>query len=78
MTTEQRKIDRSIGNARILDSPKIALDTYDLANLFREERITVISGFYSPMEEKYLRILLRSLHPVIWCMACGSGDGGKE
>ena len=83
MTTEQRKIDRSIGNSSILDSPKLALfcsvrcpgklilDTYDLAKHFREERITVISGFHSPMEQECLRILLRSPNHVIWCLARG-------
>jgi predicted Rossmann fold nucleotide-binding protein DprA/Smf involved in DNA uptake len=49
----------------------LILDTYDLAKHFREKGITVISGFHSPMEEECLRILLRSQHPVIWCLARG-------
>ena len=48
---------------------KLILDTYDLCQRFRAEGITVISGFHSPMEEECLRILLRSPHPVIWCLA---------
>jgi predicted Rossmann fold nucleotide-binding protein DprA/Smf involved in DNA uptake len=72
---------QTIGDAAILDRPKVALfcsvkcpgklilDTYDLAKRFRDEGVTVISGFHSPMEEECLRILLRSPHPVIWCLA---------
>lgn len=71
----------SHGDMSLLERPKIALfcsakcpgklilDTYDLAKHFREESITVISGFHSPMEEECLRILLRSPHPVVWCLA---------
>lgn len=74
---------RTTGDATILNRPKIALfcsvkcpgklilDTYDLAKRFREDGITVISGFHSPMEQECLRILLRSPHPVIWCLARG-------
>jgi predicted Rossmann fold nucleotide-binding protein DprA/Smf involved in DNA uptake len=74
---------QSTGNASILTRPKIALfcsvkcpgklilDTYDLAKRLREEGITVISGFHSPMEQECLRILLRSPNPVIWCLARG-------
>ena len=73
----------SMGNAAILDRPMVALlcsekcpgklilDTYDLAKLFRKQGVTVISGFHSPMEEECLRILLRSPHPVVWCLARG-------
>ena len=74
---------QTIGNAAVLDRPKVALfcsakcpgklilDTYDLAKQFREQGVTVISGFHSPMKEECLRILLRSPHPVIWCLARG-------
>ncbi len=70
-----------VGDAAILDRPKVALfcsvkcpgklilDTYDLAKRFRDKGVTVISGFHSPMEQECLRILLRSPHPVIWCLA---------
>lgn len=50
---------------------KLILDTYDLAKQFRDQGVTVISGFHSPMEEECLRILLRSPHPVVWCLARG-------
>jgi len=72
-----------VGDATILDHPKVALfcsvkcpgklilDTYDLAKRFRDEGVTVISGFHSPMEQECLRILLRSPHTVIWCLARG-------
>jgi len=77
----ERKILESLGDAAILERPMVALlcsakcpgklilDTYDLARQFRERGITVISGFHSPMEEECLRILLRSPHPVVWCLA---------
>ena len=73
----------SAGNAAILDRPMVALlcsakcpgklilDTCDLARQFREQGVTVISGFHSPMEEECLRILLRSPYPVVWCLARG-------
>lgn len=50
---------------------KLILDTYDLAKCLRDDGVTVISGFHSPMEQECLRILLRSPHPVIWCLARG-------
>jgi predicted Rossmann fold nucleotide-binding protein DprA/Smf involved in DNA uptake len=50
---------------------KLILDTYDLAKHFRSEGITVISGFHSPMEQECLRILIRSPHPAVWCLARG-------
>ena len=74
---------QTIGDASILNRPKIALfcsvkcpgklilETYDLAKRFRNEGTLVISGFHSPMEQECLRILLRSQHPVIWCLARG-------
>lgn len=71
------------GDEEVLNRPKVALfcsvkcpgklilDTYDLAKRFRDEGVPVISGFHSPMEQECLRILLRSTHPVIWCLARG-------
>jgi predicted Rossmann fold nucleotide-binding protein DprA/Smf involved in DNA uptake len=47
----------------------LILQTYDLARQLRDERITVISGFYSPMEKECLSLLLRGKQPVIWCPA---------
>ena len=74
---------QAMGAATILDRPKVALlcsakcpgklilDTYDLAKQFRDQGVTVISGFHSLMGEECLRILLRSPHPVVWCLARG-------
>lgn len=74
---------RIVGDAAILDRSRVALfcsvkcpgalilETYDLAKRFRQEEVTVISGFHSPMEQECLRILLRSPHPTIWCLARG-------
>lgn len=73
----------TLGDTAVLDRPKVALfcsakcpgklilDTYDLAKRFRETGVTVLSGFHSPMEQECLRILLRSPHPVVWCLARG-------
>jgi predicted Rossmann fold nucleotide-binding protein DprA/Smf involved in DNA uptake len=45
------------------------LQTYNLAQKWRDQGVTVISGFHSPMERECLNILLRSPHPVIICPA---------
>lgn len=50
---------------------KLILETYELAKRFRDEGVTVISGFHSPMEQECLRILLRATQPVVWCLARG-------
>jgi hypothetical protein len=71
------------GNADILKRPKIALlcsgkcpgqlirDAHDLAQRLRDAGVTVISGFHSPMERECLGVLIRSPHPVVWCLARG-------
>ncbi|MEI6646421.1 MAG: DNA-processing protein DprA [bacterium] len=81
--TEDHKRLHISGDASVLDDPmvslfcsvkcpgKLILDTYDLAKHFRSEGITVISGFHSPMEQECLRILIRSPHPTVWCLARG-------
>ena len=72
-----------LGNAALPAGPKVALlcsvkcpgkvilDTYDLCQHLRDRGVIVVSGFHSPMEQECLRILLRSPHPVIWCLARG-------
>jgi hypothetical protein len=72
-----------MGNAGILKNRKVALlcsskcpgkladETYDLVQKLRDAGVTVISGFHSPMEKECLKILLRSPHPVVWCLARG-------
>lgn len=45
------------------------LRTHDAARRMRDEGVTVISGFHSPIEKECLRILLRGRQPVIVCPA---------
>lgn len=45
------------------------LRTHDAARRLRDEGVTVISGFHSPIERECLRILLRGRQPVIICPA---------
>jgi predicted Rossmann fold nucleotide-binding protein DprA/Smf involved in DNA uptake len=45
------------------------LRTHDTARRLRDEGITVISGFHSPIEKDCLRILLRGTQPIIVCPA---------
>lgn len=42
---------------------------YDYAKKLRDDGVTVISGFHSPVEKECLRILLRGTQPVIICPA---------
>lgn len=45
------------------------LRAHDAARRMRDEGVTVISGFHSPIERECLRILLRGSQPVIICPA---------
>jgi len=45
------------------------LRAHDAARRMRDEGVTVISGFHSPIERECLRILLRGRQPVIICPA---------
>ncbi len=45
------------------------LRVHDFARRMRDEGVTVISGFHSPLEKECLRILLRGKQPVIICQA---------
>lgn len=45
------------------------LRAHDAARRMRDEGITVISGFHSPIEKECLRILLRGKQPIIICPA---------
>lgn len=70
-----------IGQADILSKNKLAffcsvkspgdiiLKTFDYAKRLRQQNITVISGFHSPMEQECLRILLKGTQPIIICPA---------
>lgn len=43
------------------------LQAHDMARRLRDQGITVISGFHSPIEKECLRILLRGNQPIIIC-----------
>ena len=70
-----------IGRSDILNNNKLAffcsvkspgeiiLKTFDYAKQLRQDNITVISGFHSPMEQECLRILLKGTQPIIICPA---------
>ncbi|TRZ90745.1 MAG: hypothetical protein D4R84_15670 [Rhodocyclaceae bacterium] len=45
------------------------LRAHDAARRMRDEGVTVISGFHSPIEQECLRILLRGKQPIIVCPA---------
>ena len=45
------------------------LRTHDAARRMRDDGVTVISGFHSPIEKECLRILLRGKQQVIVCAA---------
>jgi len=45
------------------------LGAYDTARKLRDEGVTVVSGFHSPVEKECLRILLRGKQPIIICLA---------
>ena len=45
------------------------LRAHDTARRLRDEGVTVISGFHSPIERECLRILLRGRQPIIICPA---------
>lgn len=68
-----------IGPAELLAGPKVAvfcsartpgeaiLRAHDAARRMRDEGVTVISGFHSPIEQECLKILLRGKQPIIIC-----------
>jgi predicted Rossmann fold nucleotide-binding protein DprA/Smf involved in DNA uptake len=72
---------QALGNADVLKGEKVALfcstrcpgelilKAYDLAKKLRDDGVTVISGFHSPVEKECLRILLRGKQPIIICPA---------
>jgi predicted Rossmann fold nucleotide-binding protein DprA/Smf involved in DNA uptake len=47
----------------------ILLQVHDLAQQWRTDGVTVISGFHSPVEQECLAVLLRGPGPVIVCPA---------
>ncbi len=71
----------AIGNLNLLTQKTIALfcsikcpgdlilKTYDLTQALRDNRIAVISGFHSPIEQDCLKILQRGTQPILHCPA---------
>ncbi|MDP2605510.1 MAG: DNA-processing protein DprA [Deltaproteobacteria bacterium] len=71
----------AIGNVEILGKRKVGLfcsvrcpgdailGAYDSARKLRDDGVTVVSGFHSPVEKECLRILLRGKQPIIICLA---------
>jgi predicted Rossmann fold nucleotide-binding protein DprA/Smf involved in DNA uptake len=71
----------AIGSPEILGEKKVGLfcsvrcpgdailGAYDSARKLRDESVTVVSGFHSPVEKECLRILLRGKQPIIVCLA---------
>jgi len=45
------------------------LRAHDAARRMRDEGVTIISGFHSPIERECLRILLRGKQPIVVCPA---------
>jgi predicted Rossmann fold nucleotide-binding protein DprA/Smf involved in DNA uptake len=48
---------------------KVILRTQGMANRWRNEGVTVVSGFHSPLEREVLRILGRGSRPIVVCPA---------
>jgi predicted Rossmann fold nucleotide-binding protein DprA/Smf involved in DNA uptake len=75
----------AIGAVEILEAHKVGLfcsvrcpgdvilGAYDSARKLRDEGVTVVSGFHSPVEKECLRILLRGKQPIIICLARAFG-----
>jgi predicted Rossmann fold nucleotide-binding protein DprA/Smf involved in DNA uptake len=73
----------SVGNADLIRQEKLALfcsarcpgrlilQTYDLAQRFRQSGLVIMGGFHTPMEKECLSILLRGPAPVMVCPARG-------
>jgi predicted Rossmann fold nucleotide-binding protein DprA/Smf involved in DNA uptake len=71
----------ALGAVASLSQPKTALfcsvrcpgeailRAYDTAQKLRDDGVTVVSGFHSPVEKECLRILLRGKQPIIICLA---------
>ena len=75
----------TVGPLALLAAPRTALfcsarapgdailRAHDAARRLRDEAVTVISGFHSPLEKECLRILLRGRQPIIICPARAIG-----
>ena len=57
-----------------------ALRAYDACRKLRDEGMTLISGFHSPVEKECLKILLQGTQPIIVCsgaVAAKNADSGR-
>ncbi len=75
----------AIGNPGIVGERKVALfcsvrcpgdailGAYDTTRKLRDQGVSVVSGFHSPVEKECLRILLRGKQPIIICLARAFG-----
>jgi predicted Rossmann fold nucleotide-binding protein DprA/Smf involved in DNA uptake len=76
----------AIGDSSLLRDDKLGLfcsvrcpgdlivRAYEYAKKLRDEGVTVISGFHSPVEKECLRILLRGTQPIVICPARSIGN----
>jgi len=48
---------------------EIILKTHELAHQFRDSQTPTIGGYHSPIENEWLRVLLRGPQPIILCPA---------
>jgi len=48
---------------------ELILKAFDTVKQIREDKMTVISGFHSPIEKEAFRILLRGKQPTVLCLA---------
>ncbi|MBI4469785.1 MAG: DNA-processing protein DprA [Acidobacteria bacterium] len=81
MGTAAPPILHVVGPAELLVNRKVALfcsartpgtailHAHDAARRMRDQGVTVISGFHSPIEQECLKILLRGKQPIIICPA---------
>jgi predicted Rossmann fold nucleotide-binding protein DprA/Smf involved in DNA uptake len=71
----------AVGNLALLERPLIGffcsvkcpgdliLRTYDLARSLRDNGVTVIGGFHSPIEKDCLDLLIKGSQPIVLCPA---------
>jgi predicted Rossmann fold nucleotide-binding protein DprA/Smf involved in DNA uptake len=82
-STSPDKDLHALGDPGILNNPllglicsvqcpgSIIIKTFDIVRALRDKPVVMIGGFHSPMERECLELLLRGVHPVIFCPARG-------
>jgi predicted Rossmann fold nucleotide-binding protein DprA/Smf involved in DNA uptake len=67
-------VEKKVGLFCSVHCPSDAtLHAYDACRKLRDEGVTVVSGFHSPVEKDCLRILLEGKQPIIVCPARAIG-----